>query len=112
MRFLILLFLLLQCGVASAWTSIDTKYEIAYQVVAAMDWKQTYEVAENNDEINPMLGLSPTTSAIDRYFIFTGLLHFGVSKLLKNKNRRKWQRFSLGFEAFSVARNITLGYSF
>jgi len=112
MRLSVLLILLLQCSIASAWTKADTAYELAYQAIAVLDWQQTHDIREKGHiELNPLLGAYPTSGTVDKYFITTGLLHAGLSVLLKGKYRRGFQIGTIAVESGVVLRNISMGYS-
>lgn len=100
---------------AGDWSKADTKREVAYQVVAAMDWAQTRYIAESCHtdkhflETNLILGECPSDGRVNTYFVISGLAHYGVSRLLSPKHRETWQAFTLVIETSYVANNITIG---
>ena len=98
-------------AVASDWSTADTKWEAAYLVLHAVDWRQTHFIATEpgHQEANRFLGPHPTNSEINRYFIATALLHVGVAYVLPPKARRVWQYLTIGIEAGTVARNFNFG---
>lgn len=100
------------CTLADEWTNADTQWEIAYQVVHAVDWGQTRYIAEHPDEfheMNPILGEHPSVGSVDAYFITTGVVHYLIARKLPSKYRRAWQVVFTIDHAQAVANNYQLG---
>lgn len=99
---------------ADDWRTEDTQCEIAYQVVAAMDWAQTRNIARNPgrwEEQNPVLGKHPSVGEVDAYFAVMGVLHYAVSEALPVEYRSAWQYVSIILESRSVVNNYSIGLS-
>ena len=99
---------------ADEWTSVDTKREVAFQTLWAIDFAQTRNIAEHPDrwhEENSYLGLHPTIGAVNRYFLAGSILHIGVSNLLNEKYRKPFQYGTIAIEVGIVHRNRMLGIS-
>jgi hypothetical protein len=97
---------------AAEWTQADTAREVAYQVVAAMDWAQTRTTAKHPEqwqELNVVLGKHPSVDRVNAYFAATGLAHYYISKALPADWRAGWEYLSIGFEGAVVAHNFHLG---
>ena len=108
------IFLLLVCSSSYAdnWTSSDTKREIAYQTLAAVDWLQTRNIARNPayHEQNAVLGLHPSIGQVNNYFLITGLAHYLIADYL-TEWRRPFQWVTVGIEFGAIAHNFSIGIS-
>lgn len=119
MKFLKLFLMLIVCvllmtkpALSNEWSEKDINYELAYQVLHFVDWKQTQYITKNCDnyyEKNPILGKCPTIGEVNRYFAITSLLHWGISHWLSDKNRGAWQYFTIGFQTATVSNNFNIG---
>ena len=99
---------------ADEWTSADTKREVAFQALWAIDFAQTRNISAHPDqwdEQNNYLGSHPTTGAVNRYFLVGSILHFGVAKLLPEKYRAPFQYGTIAIEVGYVAHNYSIGIS-
>lgn len=105
--------LLAICGAAHAdnWKQGDTYREVAYQIVAAIDWGQTLNTAKNPDtleEHNAILGKHPSVSKVNTYFVLTGLVHWGVAYALPREYREAFQYVTIGVEANQIQSNFSI----
>ena len=108
----IVLFLALAVKECQAeWSKEDTQRETIYLVLHGADWLQTREISRNPyyTEMNPILGQNPTLQQVDSYFLISGIGHYLISRQLSPKWRERWQMFSIGFEASTVAWNLRIG---
>jgi hypothetical protein len=97
---------------ANEWTTADTYREVAYQSVAAVDWLQTRQIAKTPtkwQEQNNLLGRHPSVSAVNHYFLVTGIGHALLSNHLDTPYRAVFQDVTIGLEILVVNRNIGLG---
>ena len=120
MKSTIIFLLLLFPGycIADNWTREDTQRELAFQVVALIDWGQTLDISRscNTDryftEINPILGECPSRGDVNTYFPIVMGIHAGISYALPPKYRKYWQNVTFSIQATNVARNYSLGIKF
>jgi hypothetical protein len=94
------------------WTVDDTAREAAYQTLAAVDWAETRTIAANPNmwhEQNPILGLHPSLSSVNKYFVFTGLAHAVIAYMLSPTYRRIFELSTISLEVGAVGNNMTLG---
>lgn len=98
---------------AHAWSEADTKRETTYLILHAIDWVQTLDISgqcpDRFVETNPILGECPSRGEVNRYFLLTGIAHYGVARLLPPKQRRWFQYITIGIEAGVVAHNLNIG---
>lgn len=100
---------------ADRWTKTDTRYEIAYAIVAAFDASQTADI-RNHDNIEEgvpwtkaILGKNPEPLPTAAYFGAAVALHAGISYMLPKDWRRGWQTTTLIVNSAVVANNWALG---
>lgn len=116
------LILLLAIPAQADWTHHDTVLEVAYQIVHAIDYAQTLEIARDDRyyECNPLLGDRPDSAAVTGYFLLTAIAHPFVSRMLPVKSeiwgvewspRRVWQGVTLGIGVGCVVNNYSIGLS-
>lgn len=118
------------------WTTTDTAWEVAYTVVAYIDWGQTRWMSRQHDqkgitydgqvvdisttpvEQNPFLGRKPSEGKINSYFAIGLVAHPLISAILPEKEkilgynvpvRGVWQSLSFTLEAAVVAHNFNIG---
>ena len=110
MKYLLLL-LFISPAYADEWTTNDTYREITYQGLAAIDWLQTRNIAKNPNyyEQNPILGEHPSVGKVNAYFAITGLVHYGISKILPKEYRAPFQYVTIVVEGGAVAHNFSIG---
>ena len=96
---------------ADSWDAADIQREATYQVLAAVDWGQTRDIANHPGyhEQNAILGLHPSTSKINTYFATTALLHAGIAYMLPPKWRTPFEYITIGIEVGAVANNASIG---
>jgi hypothetical protein len=99
---------------AAEWTAADTAREAVYLGLHVADWGQTLDIENhpNIHETNPILGEDPNRSAINAFFVGTGLLHAGISYILPRPYREVWQYVSIGYRFSYVEQNHNLGLKF
>lgn len=97
------------------WSSVEKQKEALYLALHGIDWAQTRHLsrnfANNPDwhEQNPILGMHPSTDAVDAYFAATGLAHLYVADKLPEGWRKIFQNLSIGVEAGAAGNNERLG---
>ena len=94
------------------WTSGDVGRESVYQVLHAVDYLQTREIARHPEkyyERNPILGNHPSEGNVALYFAATSLLHLGVAYALPRGLREPFQYVTILIPAGMVAHNFGLG---
>jgi hypothetical protein len=114
MRYCIIVVLLCVAQPASAWSEADTRREVGYLTLHAIDWGQTLDIAEqcghtNYYEHNPVLGKCPSRGDVNTYFALTAIGHYAVSRALPPKWRKRWQYVTIGVQVGAVANNIKIG---
>ena len=114
----------------SDWTKEDTARQLAFTMLAVIDWRQTVTItiAQNNlvvddsvitinsdepsykfQEMNPLLGSHPSLSQINTYFLICIPGNHLIAKSIKSKFWRTiWQTASFGLESYCVSNNIKL----
>jgi hypothetical protein len=93
------------------WTATDTLLQATFIGTLVLDRNQTRRIALRNDEVNPILGPSPSFKSIDAYFIGYAIAHTAVMVILPDPYRNTIQGFSIGYELSVVQHNLILGYS-
>lgn len=87
------------------------RLEVAYQLFNLLDAVQTISCVHKLDcrEMNPILGSRPSTGTILGFKAASGLLHYGVGRLLRKKDLDQ----ALRFEVVSVSvQGIICGFNF
>jgi hypothetical protein len=87
------------------------RLEVAYQLFNLLDAVQTISCVHKSDcrEMNPILGSRPSTGTVLGFKAASGLLHYGMSRIL----RRKDLDDALRFEVISVSvQGIICGLNF
>jgi len=94
---------------ADDWSSLDTKREVAWQVLNVMDWRQTRTIPGSGYyENNPLLGKHPDKDKIDKHFLVGALLHYAISDYFP-KYRDIWQNTALVVTGSVVYHNYSIG---
>jgi len=112
MKKLILMFLFIFPLQAMAWDKNDTRREVAWQIIHAIDYGQTLDIAKNPHrftEGNPILGRHPSTDQVHAYMLTGALLHYAVARKLKPKYRKLFQYVSIGLSGSCVVSNARIG---
>lgn len=94
------------------WTKADTTREVAWQVLNAVDWAQTLEIArqpEKYHERNPILGKHPSVGEVNTYMGISAVAHVGISYLLPKKYRMYWQYITIGVSGTCMVSNFNIG---
>lgn len=89
--------------------------QAAYIAFHLLDWRQTRYIAKHPDEYherNPLLGRSPDTAEVDRFFLLTGLIHYGIARGLAPEWRTGFQQITLSLKVGVVGNNYQLGVKF
>jgi hypothetical protein len=93
------------------WTRADTRREVAYQIVNALDAIQTSMIRDRPDLVEGMpltravLGAKPDLGDTALYFASMGVSHFIIARLLPPKWRAWYQSGTLAFSSYTVGRN-------
>lgn len=111
MRWLVLVAALLTAPVfADDWTTEQKVVEGVFLTAIVADFSQTLTIAKADDEVNPVLGLSPSSGEVRQYFARATVAHWVISALLPSEWRTKFLYTTTGFQAAGVLRNYRLGY--
>lgn len=96
---------------ADSWSEGDKWRQVAYTALHVADWKQTHVIADHPywGDINPVLGAKPSSGEIDKYFAATLVAHYVIVDQLPSKWRRRFQYFTIGFQATAVGWNYSTG---
>jgi len=97
---------------AAEWTPADTKRELVWQGLWALDWGQTRYIAEHPDkffERNAILGKHPSVGRVNTYFVLTGALHYWLMRKAEPGTRKMLQWVTIGIGASNVANNYHMG---
>ena len=115
MKISIVLFFLFLTGCASnaEWTTTDTKYEVAYQLVAAMDAYTTMQIRHNPDPViierswptRQLIGSNPNERDVALLFVTYGISHYLIARALPPKWRRYFQVGTIGLSSITVINN-------
>ncbi len=110
---IILLLFIAPASYGDDLTQTQINKEIAWQVLNAIDYGQTRDIANKcrTGEIyeqNPALGSCPDRDDLPRYFIISGIAHYALTKYFTNF-RDDWQNVTLVFTAGIVTNNYRLG---
>lgn len=136
MRTFLLAILLAVSAPVQAWSEADTRRQVGYFVLHTIDWGQTLDISgkcsrteigrqivisdgelaiqtrykqPEHLESNPILGKCPSRGEVNRYFLLTGLTHYGISRALPQPYREWWQHVTMTFEAGVVEHNLNVG---
>ena len=100
---------------ADPWTKGDTIRESTWQVIHALDFMQTRQIARHPEtwrERNPFLGEHPSAEKVMVYFACGAVLHLGIAYLLPKDYREAFQYVTILFSAGVVATNFGVGLNF
>lgn len=93
------------------WTRADTRREVGYQVVNALDAIQTSMIRDRADLVEGMpltrsiLGDRPDLGETTLYFASMGVSHYIIARLLPAKWRAWYQSGTLAFSTYTVGSN-------
>ena len=121
MRYLITLLLCCSLRAADPWTKEQVYWELGYQAVLLVDWRQTSNIHKtwgDNPEIrthnggelierNPLLGRRPKQSTINKVCISSAVGHLLISNYLHTKWRTRWQKVTFAIEAIVITDNYS-----
>lgn len=103
---------LLLTGCASTdWTAADTRRELAYQAVNAIDAYQTMHIAdrpdlkEGNAITAAIIGDQPSEGEVVTLFASYAVSHWLISRALPPKWRKYWQYGTTGYQGYAVINN-------
>lgn len=93
------------------WTPADTKRELAFTALLALDTIQTHNIAHvpTYQEENPILGPHPSNAAVNQYMLGCAVGHYIISRILPAQDRQYWQWLTIGVEGSIVAHNFYIG---
>ncbi len=112
MRWLVAIAALLAApALADDWTTEQKVVEGVFLTAIIADFNQTLTIAKASDEVNPALGLSPSSGRVRQYFAQATATHFAIAALLPSEWRTKFLYTTTGFQAAGVLRNYRLGYT-
>ena len=98
---------------AEQWTKADTRREIAFQLVNALDALQTDQIRARDDlvEVGPIaraaMGPEPSRSDVAVYFATRAVTHYFISRAIPSSWRRYWQYATVANQGYVVVRNCT-----
>lgn len=94
------------------WDRQDIALEATWQVLHAIDWGQTLDIAAQPTryhEINPILGEHPSRSTVNLYMGVGALLHLGITHVLPKRCRPYFQGITIGLSGACVLHNFNIG---
>jgi len=96
---------------ADPWSSQDIALEVTWEVIHALDWGTTLDIASHRGmyEMNPILGDHPDRGRINAYMALGAVLHPVVTHFLPSKWRPYFQGFTIGMSGFCVINNFHVG---
>jgi len=100
------------CEARDPWEGTDYVLVGATLAALAVDWGQTRHVAKNPerfDELNPVLGTTPSTKRVDAYFMGAMLGTVAVAHLLPRDYRRLFLSGTLTVELAAIENNRSIG---
>ena len=112
--FCILYVLLGGCG-SSNWTATDTKYEVAFQTINALDAYSTAQIRhdpaleERAWPTRQLIGSNPAEDEVALLFVTYGISHYLIARALPPKWRRYYQISTMGYSIALVINNCQLG---
>ena len=118
---LLVIFSLGKCHAADAWSTADTKREIAFDALYIYDLQQNltalkqWQHQENprlspSIEKNTFLGRNASERDITNYFVASALTHLAVSYMLPEQYRQRWQWLSIGYIGMDIRTNLSMGF--
>jgi hypothetical protein len=100
-------------AIADAWTSTDTKREVTFQTLAAIDWLQTRNIARDPnkywEQYTAVLGNHPSVGRVNNTFAVYMIGHYIVSRTLTEKYRAPFQYVTISIEVGDVYHNFSIG---
>ncbi len=101
---------------APPFTKGDWQYQLTWTAVHVVDAAQTMEIAKNPDqyeEHNVLLGKHPSEGAVVGFMVFGAIAHWGIARYaLEGKQRRRFQRLTIGFSSANAVNNYRIGIRF
>ena len=110
MKKLLIIPLILLCS--CSWSKPDLARESLWLLGHYVDYRQTssaMEQPEKYGELNPLFGKKPSKGRVNSTMALIGAAHLGVTHILKNKKRRRWQEVTIGFKVGVVYNNYYIG---
>ena len=112
MKYILILLLPLSANAADL-SSLQIKKEIAWQAINLVDYGQTQSISKECNlsdrfEYNPVLGPCPSHAAVNKYFLASALLHYGITRYLDD-NRDIWQNATIIVSGSIVYHNFSIG---
>jgi len=95
------------------WSAVDTRRELAFQLINAIDAVQTSEIRHRAEvvEVGPVaravMGPEPSASDVGLYFGTMAASHFLISRALPPGWRKYWQAGTIASHGYTVVRNCT-----
>lgn len=115
LRILVFVVLFSGCAADSSWSRKDTTWEVAYQLVNAVDAVTTSRIQQHQDIIEggwptaAILGRNPGASDTAVLFMTYGISHYLIVRALPGRWRRSYQAITLGVSSWSVVVNCRNG---
>ena len=97
----------------ASWTTTDTKYEVAFQLMNVADAYTTSRIIdepyirESSGLTRSILGEQPEDVAF--LFITYGVSHYMIARVLPEKWRRFYQVSTIGYSTYLVVENCNNG---
>ena len=95
-------------------TTTDTKYEIAFQVINAVDAyttaqiRHTRNVEETNSITRSLIGRQPNGADVALLFVTYGISHYVIARALPEKWRRFYQVGTIAYSTSLVINNCQI----
>jgi hypothetical protein len=114
MKKIILIIMCLFCVgcVHDRWSTQDKVLETTWQVVHAVDWGTTLDIADHPykfHEHNPLLGEYPSRSEVNTYMATTAILHSVITNYIPQKCRKTWQMITITTTSACAINNFNIG---
>lgn len=93
------------------WNAVDYTLQGIFVATLVMDRAQTVDISQKNQELNPILGSSPSIRKINVYFLSVAVLHTAVMAAIPRPFRNPIQGFSIAIEGSQVYHNWSVGYT-
>lgn len=105
------------CAAADEWTRGEKVGEAAYLMLHTVDWMQTRYIAKHPacgpdcgyTEINPVLGVKPTTGKVDAWFAVTTIAQPLIANALPRQWREPWIAAGVVMEFTLTTHNASIG---
>jgi hypothetical protein len=101
---------------AREWTDEELRWGAALAVTRLVDWGQTRYIASHPREFreaNPFIGSHPSMGDVNRHFILSSALMFGLTHYLPQHRRtllRVWVAIGVGTNVHNAAIGVRISF--